>query len=107
MVVALVALTACSAPKENIPARPPVEARAPNGAGQTPAFPEQTRAPERNANVAFEVVTVAQGLQNPWGIAFLPGGRMLVTERPGRLRIVDPDGKLSEPVAGLPAVDGR
>ena len=107
MVVALFALTACSAPEENIPAQPPVEARAPNGAGQTPAFPEQTRAPERNANVAFEVVTVAQGLQNPWGIAFLPGGRMLVTERPGRLRIVDPDGKLSEPVAGLPAVDGR
>jgi glucose/arabinose dehydrogenase len=40
-------------------------------------------------------------------MAFLPGGRMLVTERPGRMRIVGADGKLSEPLAGLPAVDAR
>ena len=81
--------------------------RPPNGTGQMPAFPNQTRAPEQKLNVAFQVVTVAEGLQNPWGIAFLPDGRMLVTERPGRLRIVDKAGKLSEPVAGLPMVDGR
>ena len=62
----------------------------------------------RASNVAFDVVTVAEGLQKPWGMAFLPGGRMLVTEKPaGRLRIVGTDGKLSEAVAGLPAVDGR
>jgi aldose sugar dehydrogenase len=85
-----------------------VDPRPPNATGQTPAFPGQTRAPERKSDVAFNVMTVAEGLQNPWGMAFLPGGRFLVTEKqPGRLRIVAADGKLSEPVAGLPPVDAR
>jgi aldose sugar dehydrogenase len=51
---------------------------------------------------------VTEGLVNPWGMTWLPDGRMLVTERPGRLRIVTADGKtMSEPVAGLPMVDSR
>lgn len=46
-------------------------------------------------------ITVAKGLEHPWALAFLPDGRMLVTERPGRMRIVRPDGVLSEPLGGL------
>jgi glucose/arabinose dehydrogenase len=85
-----------------------VDPRPPNAPTQKAASPGQTRAPEAKSNVAFTVVPVAEGLNSPWGMAFLPGGRMLVTEKqPGRLRIVGADGKLSEPVAGLPAVDAR
>ena len=54
------------------------------------------------------VVTVTEGLERPWGLAFLPDGRMLVTERPGRLRVVSREGKLDlMPVAGLPRVDAQ
>ena len=51
-----------------------------------------------------KTVAVAHGLVNPWGLAFLPDGRMLVTERPGRMRIVSVDGKLGPPLPGLPGV---
>jgi glucose/arabinose dehydrogenase len=84
-----------------------VDKRPANGRDQRPAFAEQTDAPERKLNVAFDVVTVAEGLQNAWGLAFLPNGKMLVTERPGRLRVVGADGALSEAVSGLPPVDAR
>jgi len=52
----------------------------------------------------IKVETIAQGLERPWGLAFLPDGRMLVTEKPGRLRIVTKDGTISEPIKGVPEV---
>src|SRR5512134_1238467 len=60
--------------------------------------------PPGPAGETFKVVTVAEGLRNPWSMAWLPNGDMLVTERVGTLRIIR-DGKLlPEPVAGVPAV---
>ncbi|AGU49447.1 putative glucose/sorbosone dehydrogenase [Variovorax paradoxus B4] len=48
--------------------------------------------------------TISSGLETPWGVAFLPGGRFVVTERPGRLRLIGADGKVGAPIAGLPAI---
>ena len=53
------------------------------------------------------VTVVASGLETPWSLAFLPDGRMLVTERPGRMRIVSPQGTVSAPIAGVPDVHSR
>ena len=50
------------------------------------------------------LTTVARGLVHPWALQFLPDGRMLVSERPGRMRIVDREGNLSAPLAGVPPV---
>jgi aldose sugar dehydrogenase len=58
--------------------------------------------PSSAGNVAVE--TFASGLDHPWAFAFLPGGRLLVTERPGRMRIVGKDGKVSPALAGVPKV---
>lgn len=53
---------------------------------------------------ALRPQVVASGLENPWAVAFLPEGRFLVTERSGRMRVVDAGGRLSEPLAGVPRV---
>jgi glucose/arabinose dehydrogenase len=58
----------------------------------------------RSTPLSAKVTTVARGLEHPWALAFLPDGRMLVTERPGRLRIVGRDGKLSAALTGVPRV---
>lgn len=52
----------------------------------------------------IQVKTIAEGLENIWGMAFLPDGSMLVTERRGRMRVVSADGKVGEPLAGLPEI---
>lgn len=55
----------------------------------------------------IQVSTVAEGLVHPWGIAFLPEGGMLVTERPGRLRFISAEGEVSRRISGVPKVDAQ
>lgn len=69
-----------------------------------PVLAQLTRAPAPEKTVPVTVETVAKGLEHPWGLQFLPDGRMLVTERPGRLRLIDAKGVTSSPLAGLPTV---
>ena len=75
---------------------------------QAPAQGPAQRSPRPAATEGvIRVETVAEGLVNPWGLEILPDGRFLVTERPGRLRIVERNGTLSSPIAGLPEIAVR
>jgi glucose/arabinose dehydrogenase len=85
----------------------PLETRRPNAPEQHPAFTGQTRACGVQSHVPFDVVVLARGLEHPWAVEPLPGGDLLVTERPGRIRIVSAAGKTGDPIAGVPAVDAR
>ena len=85
----------------------PLETRAAEVTGQQPAFAGQTRACGVTSDVAYDVTVVAGRLERPWAVEPMPGGDLLVTEKPGRLRVVSAAGKVSPPVAGLPAVDSR
>lgn len=107
MVIALAASVAVAPGLLNAQTRG-ADPRPANAPAQTPVFPGQTDAPEQKLGVAFDVVTVLEGLRNPWGMTFLPSGKMLVTERIGYLRLVNADGTLvPQAVGGLPAVDNR
>ena len=107
--VSVVTLAAACGANGQDTARPgdPVETRPANGASQQPAFAGQTRAPGVRTDVAMAHTVVASGLVEPWGLALLPDGSWLVTERPGRLRIITAAGAVGEPIMGLPAVDAR
>ena len=85
----------------------PLETRAANVPDQQPAFAGQTRTCGTTSSVAFDVTVVATGLEKPWAVEPLPTGELLVTEKPGRLRIVSASGAKGDPIGGLPAVDGR
>jgi aldose sugar dehydrogenase len=82
----------------------PVEQGPPNVPEFEPAFPEQTRAPAIESGVELQAETLAAPLERPWGIAVLPDGGYLVTERPGRLRHISADGEISDPIGGVPEV---
>src|SRR4051812_26537039 len=84
----------------------PLETAPPNVPEFKPAFAGQTRAPAIKTRAALDIREIAKGLDHPWALAFLPDGRMLVTEKlTGTLFIVSAQGKKSAPVQGLPAVD--
>lgn len=85
---------------------PPVETQKGN-TDYAPAFEGQTRAPGALTTTPYEGIVFAEGLQSPWGIAVLPDGRLLITEKEGTLRIVDKTGILSQPITGLPKVDSN
>ncbi len=86
---------------------PPVETRAPNAAGQEPAFPGQTRGCAAPSATKFNVTVVATGLDHPWAVEPLPDGSLLVTERAGRMRVVSAGGAVGVPLEGLPAVSAK
>lgn len=72
--------------------------------GCSPAATKAAAAP----SAPYRIETVAEGLEHPWGLAFLPDGAMLVTERAGRLRLIGADGKLrAQPISGVPGVFAR
>jgi aldose sugar dehydrogenase len=81
----------------------PIESRPPEKADDKPAFPGQTRA-LYHATPAPVVTTLTDQLRLPWSLAFLPGGKILITEKPGTMRVLDKSGTLSEPVKNVPAV---
>lgn len=88
------------------PALAELNQRPPNATGQQPAFPGQTRAPELTDGVTLRAQAVVSNLDHPWGLALLPDGGWLITERPGRLRLLQ-GGTLSAPIRNLPKVDAR
>lgn len=96
-----------SAPRAEPAGGAPVETAGPNVPEFRPAFPQQTRAPAVSTGTPLAVTEVAGGFEKAWSLAFLPDGRMLVTEKSGRMRIVTAAGGLSAPVEGLPPVDAR
>lgn len=84
----------------------PAETAPPN-TGYKPLLPNQTRAPKPAEATAVAVATVAKGLASPWAMEFLPDGRMIVTEKAGKIRIVAKDGTVGPAIAGVLKVDAR
>ncbi len=90
-----------------LPPGAPAETKEANAPNQSPAFAGQTRAKAPPRATAVQALTVASGLEGAWAMEFLPDGRMLVTEKAGRMRLVSEGGRASGPIAGVPRVDDR
>ncbi|MHA4845895.1 PQQ-dependent sugar dehydrogenase [Flavitalea antarctica] len=82
----------------------PVETKSPNS-DYKPSFAGQTRIPAVKTKTAFQGKLLSSDLKSPWGIAMLPDGRFLITEKRGQMRIATPEGQVSEPVTGIPEVN--
>lgn len=91
-------------PEPELPALPPVETN-PANTTYKPAFEGQTRTAGMKTAAELDIKVLSEELVNPWGIAILPDGRLLITENGGTLRIAKTTGELSAPVIGLPAVN--
>ena len=97
---------------EENPPRPPAGgspaaeggSTAPDGYTPIPQWAGQTRAPVARDRVDYEVETVVSGIAQGFAFAFLPNGDILLTEKPGAMRVASKDGQLSEPIAGLPQI---
>ncbi len=83
---------------------PPVETKSAN-TDYAPAFKGQTRIAGIRTKTPYQADVIYRGLQNPWGIAELPDGRFLITEKKGTMRIASTTGTVSDPITGLPAVN--
>jgi glucose/arabinose dehydrogenase len=82
----------------------PIDTREPEKKDDHPAFSGQTRVPYESTTPP-KVTLLTDKLNNPWSIAFLPDDKILITEKPGTMRIFNPkDNSLSEPLKGVPAV---
>ena len=97
---------AFSAPAAKSAGDSPAETAPPN-TSYKPLLPNQTRAPKPADAAKVDVATVAKGLASPWAMEFLPDGRMIVTEKAGKIRIVAKDGTVGPAIAGVPKVDAR
>jgi len=89
-------------PPAQVAGAPAEGSLAPDGYAPSPEWLGQTRAPTPKTTAAFTVETFAQGLAGAFSFNFLPDGRIIVAERPGRIKIVNKDGTVSQPLEGLP-----
>lgn len=93
-------------PTDSAAVLPPVETEPPN-ASYKPAFEGQTRINGVKTETPYEVQVIAQGLSNPWAVASLPDGRLIITEKKGNLRIITTTGVVGDAITGFPDVDSR